>query len=124
MLCATGNGVVCPVAIIGLGPNDAESRDFLSPAAALFCLLPLSTAKLLMASLPLWSKCYETRGDTGSKSTHPKEKQTGQALAAHLSNFSAASTNQGRSLWWVEPSLLLFPHKKNKLLFSLDYGNG
>ena len=60
-------------------------------------------------------------------SQHIMERETKQDrdLQPVLPNFLAASPSRGGSLWWVEPSLLLFPHeKKKKLLFSLDYTNG
>lgn len=67
-----------------LGTGDAGRRDF-CPQAVLLCLLPLGTAKLLMASLPLWSKRDGTLRNTGSKSTHHgKRNKTGQRLAACL----------------------------------------
>lgn len=49
-----------------------------------------------------------------------REIKQGRDLQPVSSNFSAASTSHGGSLWRVEPSLLLFPHEKKKWLFSLD----
>lgn len=57
-------------------------------------------------------------------SQHIMERETKQDrdLQPVLPNFSAASPSQGGSLWQVEPSSLLFPHEKKKIVvFSRLY---